>query len=161
MLKAWITYIYIWVLCGVCNIYKREGVRQRNDTADLNDPNMYVGDVVAVFRLLLGLTPQRKIFTPPPPRRCAGAAQPYTRLCVCSGSLLTRSKWNINSNCQAGSYILASNIVEFDMPAYPGLYPSFPVFFPIRRPKGLRVFHKQLAATTTYMGNFTILLDIL
>src|SRR6266568_1664481 len=58
------------------------------------------GDVVAVFKLLLGLTPQRKIFTPPPPRRCASAAQPYTCLCVCSGSLLTRSKWNINSSCQ-------------------------------------------------------------
>ena len=36
----------------------------------------------------------------PPPRCCAGAAQPYTRLCVCSGSLLTRSKRNINSSCQ-------------------------------------------------------------
>src|SRR6266700_4157388 len=47
-----------------------------------------------------GAHPQRKIFTPPPPHRCAGAAQPYTRLCVCSGSLLTRSKWNINSSCQ-------------------------------------------------------------
>src|SRR6266568_1868921 len=100
MLRAQIVYIYVWVLCGVCSIRKREGVRQRNDTADLNDPNVYVGDVVAVFKLLLGLTPQRKIFTPPPPHRCAGAAQPYTRLCVCSGSLLTRSKWNINSSCQ-------------------------------------------------------------
>ena len=26
---------------------------------------------------------------------------------------------------EAGSYILASNTVEFDMPAYPGLYPVF------------------------------------
>src|SRR6266568_198046 len=61
---------------------------------------MYIGDVVAIFKLLLGLTPQQKIFTPPPPHRCAGAAQPYTRLCVCFDSLLTRSKWNINSSCQ-------------------------------------------------------------
>ena len=28
-------------------------------------------------------------------------------------------------SCVAGSYILASNTVEFDMPAYLGLYPSF------------------------------------
>ena len=34
------------------------------------------------------------------------------------------------------------------MPAYPSLYPSFPVFFPILRPKGLKAFHKQLAVTT-------------
>ena len=43
---------------------------------------------------------------------------------------------------QAGSYILASNTsntVEFDMPAYPGLYPSFqaalssPVTYPLLR----------------------------
>src|SRR6266702_7142215 len=100
MLRAQIACVCIWVLCGVCSICKKKGVRQRNNTADSNDPNMYVGDVVAVFKLLLGLTPQRKIFTPPPPRRCAGAAQPYTRLCVCSGSLLTQSKWNINSSCQ-------------------------------------------------------------
>ena len=50
----------------------------------------------------------------------------------------------------AGSYI-----VEFDVPAYPGLYPSFLVFLPIPRPKGLRAFLKQLAATTNYTGNFT------
>jgi len=46
-----------------------------------------------------GAHPPVKIFSPPL-RRCAGAAQPYIRLCVCSGSLLTRSKRNINSNCQ-------------------------------------------------------------
>ena len=63
---------------------------------DSNVPNVYVRDVVAVFKSLLGLTPS-KFFFIPPPRRCAGAAQPYTRLCVCSGSLLTRFKWNINS----------------------------------------------------------------
>ena len=50
----------------------------------------------------------------------------------------------------AGSYI-----VEFDVSAYPGLYPSFLVFFLILRPKGLRAFHKQLAATTNYIGSFT------
>ena len=50
----------------------------------------------------------------------------------------------------AGSYI-----VEFDVPAYPGLYPSFLVFLPIPRPKGLRAFHKQLAATTNHTGSFT------
>ena len=50
----------------------------------------------------------------------------------------------------AGSYI-----VEFNMPAYPGLYPSFLVFFLILRPKGLRAFHKQLAATTNYIGDLT------
>ncbi len=55
----------------------------------------------------------------------------------------------------AGSYILASNTVEFNVPAYPGLYPSFLVFFPILRPKGLRAFHKQLAATTNYTGDHT------
>ena len=49
---------YVWVLCDVCSIYKREGVHRRNDTADLNDPKMYVKDVVAVFQFLLGLTPQ-------------------------------------------------------------------------------------------------------
>ena len=50
---------------------------------------------------------------------------------------------------EAGSYI-----VEFDMPAYPGLYPSFLVVFPYqaRRPVA---FHKQLAATTNNTGNFT------
>ena len=46
------------------------------------------------------------------------------------------------------------------MPAYPGPYPSFLVFFLMPRPKGLGAFHKQLAAITL-TGNFTILLDIL
>ena len=41
------------------------------------------------------------------------------------------------------------------MPAYLGLYPSFLVFFLILRPKGLRAFHKQLAATTNYIRSFT------
>ena len=51
--------------------------------------------------------------------------------------------------------MLAGNyIVEFDVPAYPGLYPSFLVFFPILRPKGLRAFYKQLAATTNYIKSF-------
>src|SRR6266576_4753086 len=49
----------------------------------------------------------------------------------------------------AGSYI-----VEFDVPAYPGLYPSFLVFIPKPRPRGLGAFYKQLAATTL-TGGFT------
>ena len=49
----------------------------------------------------------------------------------------------------AGSYI-----VEFDMPAYPGLYLSFQVVFPYQA-QGLGAFHKQLAATTNNTGNFT------
>ncbi len=40
------------------------------------------------------------------------------------------------------------------MPAYPGLYPSFLVFVPKPRPKGLGAFYKQLAATTL-TGGFT------
>ena len=55
----------------------------------------------------------------------------------------------------AGSYI-----VEFNVPTYLGLCPSFLVFFLIPRPKGLGAFYKQLAATTL-MGNSTILLGIL
>jgi len=61
---------------------------------------MYVKDVVIVFRLFCWGSPPSENFFALPPRRCAGAAQPYIRLCVCSGSLLTRSKWNINSICQ-------------------------------------------------------------
>ena len=82
------------------NIYKRKGDAGGMNTADLNNLNVYVRDVVAIFKLLLGLTLPAKFFSTPPLRRCAGAAQPYTRLCVCSGSLLTRSKWNTNSSCQ-------------------------------------------------------------
>ena len=52
-------------------------------------------------------------------------------------------------------HVAGSYIVEFDVPAYPGLYPSFLVFFPILRPKGLRAFYKQLAATTNYIWSFT------
>ena len=47
-----------------------------------------------------------------------------------------------------------SNIVEFDVPAYPGLYPSFLVFVLKPRSKGLGAFYKQLAATTL-TGGFT------
>ena len=50
----------------------------------------------------------------------------------------------------SGSYI-----VEFNVPAYPGLYPSFLVFLPIPRPKGLRAFYKQLAATTLTGGSMS------
>ena len=57
-------------------------------------------------------------------------------------------------------YRLGSYIAEFNMPTYLGLCPSFLVFFLIPRPKGLRAFYKQLAATTL-TGNFTILLGIL
>ena len=49
---------------------------------------------------------------------------------------------------RAGSYI-----VEFDMPAYPGLYPSFLVIFPYQARRPI-AFHKQLAATTNNTGNF-------
>src|SRR6266568_6462365 len=90
----------MWILCGVCSIRRREGVRQRNDTCRFECPNMYVRDVVAVFKLFCWGSPPSEKFSHPPPHRCAGAAQPYTRLCVYSGSLLTRSKWNINSSCQ-------------------------------------------------------------
>jgi len=43
-------------------------VREREDAGgmnavDSNDPKVYVKDVVAVFKPLLGLTPQRKNFT--------------------------------------------------------------------------------------------------
>ena len=38
------------------------------------------------------------------------------------------------------------------MPAYLGLYPSFLVFVPKPRPKGLGAFYKQLAATTLIGG---------
>ena len=40
------------------------------------------------------------------------------------------------------------------MPAYPGLYPSFLVVFPYQAQRPV-AFHKQLAATTNNMGNFT------
>jgi hypothetical protein len=53
------------------------------------------------------------------------------------------------SRLLAGSYI-----VKFNVPAYPGLYPSFLVFVLKPRPKGLGAFHKQLAATTL-TGGFT------
>jgi len=47
------------------------------------------------------------------------------------------------TTAMSGSYI-----VEFNVPAYLGLYPSFLVFFLIPRPKGLGAFYKKLAATT-------------
>ena len=50
---------------------------------------------------------------------------------------------------RAGSYR-----VEFDMPAYLGLYPSFLVVFPYQAWRPV-AFHKQLAATTNNTGNFT------
>ena len=58
--------------------------------------------------------------------------------------------WACSAAIAAGNYI-----VEFNVPAYPGLHPSFLVFFLILRPKGLRAFHKQLAATINYIGSFT------
>ena len=54
---------HVWVLCGVCNIYKRKGVCQRDDAADLNDLNMYVKDIVAVFKLFAGAHPPVKNFS--------------------------------------------------------------------------------------------------
>jgi hypothetical protein len=56
---------------------------------------------------------------------------------------------HVEAAIRAGSYI-----VEFDMPAYPGLYLSFRVAFPYQA-LGLGAFHKQLAATTNNTGNFT------
>ena len=55
----------------------------------------------------------------------------------------------------AGSYI-----VEFDMPAYPGLYLSFRVALPYQA-QGPRAFHKQLAATTNKRGVSPVLSGIL
>src|SRR6266568_1078263 len=91
-------------VCGCCAVYvvfiKGRGYAKGIMLVNSNVPNMYVKDVVAVFKLFAGAHPPVKKFFAPPPRRCTGAAQPYTRLCVCSDSLLTRSKWNINSSCQ-------------------------------------------------------------
>ena len=67
---------------------------------DSNDPNMYVRDIVIVFKLFCQGLPPSEIFFALLPRCCTGAAQPYTRFYVCSSSLLARSKWNINSSCQ-------------------------------------------------------------
>ena len=50
----------VWALCCVCSIYRRKGVCQRDDTADSNDPNMYVRDVVAVFKFFAGAHPPVK-----------------------------------------------------------------------------------------------------
>ena len=66
---------------------------------NLNNLNIYIKNMVAVFKLFAKVYPLVKIFTPLSLRRCAGIAQPYTYLCVCFGNLLTRSKWNINSSC--------------------------------------------------------------
>jgi len=62
------------------------------DAVDLNIPNIYVRDVVTVFKLFCwGSPPNKKKFALPP--RCyTGAAQPYTRLCVCFSSLLIQFK---------------------------------------------------------------------
>src|SRR6266550_1079552 len=68
----------------------------------------------------------------------------YSSLCQLLRVLLLG--WYI----RAGSYI-----VEFNVPTYLGLYPSFLVFFLIPRPKGLGAFYKQLAATTIQTGSFT------
>jgi len=57
------------------------------DAVDLNVPNIYVGNVV--FKLSCwGSPPSGKYFALLL-YYCAGATQPYTRLCVYSGSLLT------------------------------------------------------------------------
>ena len=67
------------------------------DAVDLNVPNMYIKDVV--FKLFCWGSPPSEFFFILLPYCCIGAAQPYTYLCGCFGSLLTRSKWNINSSC--------------------------------------------------------------
>jgi len=39
-------------------------VRQKDDTANLNDPNIYIRDVVVIFKLFRwGLPPSKKNFT--------------------------------------------------------------------------------------------------
>jgi len=65
-----------WIACVLC-VYgcyivyiifiKGREVRQKDDTANLNNLNMYVRDVVVVFKLFCwGLPPSKKIFAPYP-----------------------------------------------------------------------------------------------
>ena len=68
------------------------------DAVNSNVLNVYIRDIV--FKLFCWGLPPSKFFFTPLPYCCAGAAQPYKRLCICSSSLLTRSKRNINSSCQ-------------------------------------------------------------
>ena len=42
---------YIWVLYNIYNIYERKRIRQKDNTAHLNDPNIYIRDVIAMFKL--------------------------------------------------------------------------------------------------------------
>ena len=55
--------------------------------------------------------------------RCACSAPAVPLLCAYS-VVVFYSVIAVNW-LRSGSYILASNTVEFNMPAYPGLYPSF------------------------------------
>ena len=47
----------------------------------------------------------------------------------CCGRSLIPAYYTLEAGCLVGSYILASNIVEFNIPAYLGLYPSFLVLW--------------------------------
>ena len=60
----------------------------------------YVKTCWSCFWSFVGAHPPSKNFIFAPTRRSTSDAQPYVRLCVCFGSLLTRSKRNINSSCQ-------------------------------------------------------------
>jgi len=59
----------------------RENAKGMN-VVNLNDPNIYVRDVVAMFKLFYWGLPPSEIFFILLPYRYAGAAQPYTRLCI-------------------------------------------------------------------------------
>jgi len=89
----------VWTLCSIYSIYKRQGVRQRDNTTDLNDLNMYVRDVVAIFKLFARTHPPAKYFFILPLYYYIGATQLYISLYICFSSLLTRFKQNINSSC--------------------------------------------------------------
>jgi len=54
--RGLLTYC-VWVLRGICSICRREGVHQRDDTANSNDLNIYVRDVVAMFKLFTRAQP--------------------------------------------------------------------------------------------------------
>jgi len=74
----------ICVNAALCNIFikGRENAREMN-AADSNDLNVYVRDVVDVFKPLLGLTPQRIFFyttTTTSLRRCCAAIHTPLRL---------------------------------------------------------------------------------
>ena len=51
-------YIYIYINTTLCSIFIKEKENAKGINAvDLNDLNIYIRDVVTVFKPLLGLTP--------------------------------------------------------------------------------------------------------